>query len=219
MATVKEKKRYPLTLQDLAEKFGPMPLERIRFDPMPGTAREKDVLEIQLREDRLYELVDGVLLEKTVGFRESILAVVLCRILSTFVKVHKLGVVAGADGMMRLARGLVRIPDVSFISWDRLPDRNIPKKPIPNLSPDLAIEVLSTSNTQKEMKRKLKDYFGSKVRVVWFVDPQQRTVEVFTSPNQSKILKERQTLTGGQVLPGFSLVLEDLFAELDISGG
>lgn len=216
MATVKTKKRHRLSLQDLAEKFGSIPLERIRIRPFPGTAKEKDVLEIHLRENRLCELVDGVLVEKTGGFREAYLAVVLGNILHAFVKAHKLGIVVGADGMMRLAAGLVRIPDVAFISWERLPN-GIPKKPIPNLAPDLAVEVLSAGNTEKEMKRKLKDYFASKVRLVWFVDPEQRTVEVFTSPNQSKILKEGQTLTGGQVLPEFSLALTDLFAELDVS--
>jgi Uma2 family endonuclease len=217
MATVKTRKHDQLTLRDLAEKLGPMPLERIRFEPLPGTAREKDVLEIHLRENRLCELVDGILVEKTVGFREAYLAVVLGNILHSFVKAHKLGIVVGADGMMRLAHGLVRIPDLSFVSWERLP-QGIPNNPIPNLAPDLAIEILSTSNTVKEMKRKLKDYFASKVRLVWFVDPERRTVEVFTSPTQSKMLKEGQTLTGGQVLPGFSLALKELFAELDASG-
>ncbi len=211
-------KQKRLNLRDLAEKFGPMPLERIRFQPLPGTARPKDVLEIHLHEDRLYELVDGVLVEKTVGFREAILAVVLGHLLHTFAKAHKLGVVAGADGMVRLAQGLVRIPDVSFISWERLPEKKVPKKPIPNLVPDLAVEILSVSNTEQEMKRKLKDYFHSKVRLVWFVDPEQRTVEVFTSPSQSRVFKEGQTVSGGQVLPGFSLSVKELFAELDISG-
>ena len=64
-----------LTLADLVERFGPMPDGRIRMDPPPGTATEQDVIDIEARESRLCELVDGVLVEKTVGIYESYLAV------------------------------------------------------------------------------------------------------------------------------------------------
>ena len=73
-----------LTLADLAERFGPMPLWRIRFDPWPGTATEEDVLAIYAREDRACELVDGILIEKTTVFRESILAALLIKIMGNF---------------------------------------------------------------------------------------------------------------------------------------
>src|SRR5208283_3798107 len=139
------------TIADLLHRFGPMVVRRIRFDPPPGTATEEDVAAIHDREDRLYELVDGVLVEKTVGFYESYLAVLLATFVRIFVAERNLGIVAGADGMMRLALGLVRIPDVSFVSWDRLPGRRLPREPIPALAPDLAIEVLSPSNTRQEM--------------------------------------------------------------------
>jgi Uma2 family endonuclease len=80
--------------------------------------------------------------------------------------------------------------------------------------PDLAIEVLSPSNTPQEMERKLNDYFRARVRVVWYVDPRQRTVEVFTGVDRSTLLREGQTLTGDPLLPGFNLALRDLFAQL-----
>jgi Uma2 family endonuclease len=111
--------------------------------------------------------------------------------------------------------GLVRIPDISFISWDRLPSRYYPKEPIPNLAPDLAVEVLRESNTAKEMKRKLQEYFAVGVRLVWFADPKARTVEVFTAADRSTTLEENQTLDGGDVLPGFALPLAALFDRLD----
>ena len=63
-----------LTIADLLEQFGPIPASRIRHDPPPGTATEEDVVEIEAREDRLYELIDGVLLEKAVGYYEAYLA-------------------------------------------------------------------------------------------------------------------------------------------------
>jgi Uma2 family endonuclease len=199
------------TLTDLVAKFGPLPASRIRHDPPPGTATEQDVIDIQTREKRLCELVDGVLVEKTMGFFESHVAAILIRFLDTFLDKHDLGIVAGADGILRLGYGLVRIPDVSYVSWARLPHGRIPRQPIPNLVPDLAVEILSKSNTKKEMGRKLRDYFKSGVRLVWYVDPEARTIQVYTSVFKSKRLGVSQTLEGGPVLPGFSLSLRAFF--------
>ena len=111
------------TAADLVAHFGPIPLDRVRHDPLPGMATEADLLRINERHEALCELIDGVLVEKAVGNYESMLAVILGRFLSSFVAEHDLGVVLGADGMLRLRSGLVRLPDVSFVSWDRLPDR------------------------------------------------------------------------------------------------
>ncbi|HEV3021119.1 MAG TPA: Uma2 family endonuclease [Pirellulales bacterium] len=202
-----------LTINHLAELFGDMPAWRIRNVPAPGTATEDDVIEIEKREDRLCELVDGVLVEKTVGYEESCLTVELIALIRNFVKAHRLGRVSGPDGMVRLFPGLVRIPDVAFASWKKFPERRGRRKPLPDLVPDLAVEVLSEGNTPKEMSRKLDDYFDAGVRLVWFVDPRKRTVEAFTGRTSSKLLRERETLSGGKVLPGFSLPLEELFAD------
>jgi Uma2 family endonuclease len=206
------------TLADLVKQLGGIPLDRIRLQPSPGTATERDVLDVERRENRLCELVDGVLVEKAMGFRESLLACALIEFLRAFVRPRKLGVVAGADGMMRLASGLVRIPDVSFVSWGRLPARRVPTTPIPRLAPDLAVEVISEGNTKREMERKLREYFEAGVLLVWLIDPKARTVAVYTAVDQFIVLGEKQTLDGGPVLPGFSLPLAQLFAELDLDG-
>jgi Uma2 family endonuclease len=203
------------TVADLLETFGPISAYRIRHDPAPGTATVQDVIAIHDRENRLCELVDGVLVEKIMAFKESCLAVLLAGLLRSYVVPRKLGVIAGEGGMMEMASGLVRIPDVSFVSWRRFPNRRIPDEPVPNLAPDLAVEVLSPGNTKKERERKLQDYFDAGVLLVWFVDPRKRTVKVYTSPDQFTLLRQNQTLDGGAVLPGFSLPLRELFAELD----
>ena len=80
-----------LTVADLLERFGPIAHLRIRQVPPPGTATEQDVVDIHDREDRLYELVDGVLVEKAMGLSESILAVALAAFLRDFVKARRLG--------------------------------------------------------------------------------------------------------------------------------
>src|SRR5262249_1609298 len=123
-----------------------------------------------------------------------------------------LGVTAGEAGMMRLTSGLARIPDLSFISWARLPGRELPAEPIPDLVPDLAVEVLSEGNTEEEINRKLREYFRAGTRLVWIVDPKNRTVKVYTSPSRSKLLTEDRTLDGGKVAPGFALPLAQFFA-------
>ncbi|HEX7447496.1 MAG TPA: Uma2 family endonuclease [Pirellulales bacterium] len=201
-----------ITLTELVRLFGPMPAWRIRSVPAPGTATEPDVVEIERSENRLCELVDGVLVEKVVGFYESILAIALARRLGDFVEAHNLGVVTGEGGMMRLFPGLVRIPDVAFASWKEFPE-GVTDEPVPEIVPDLAVEVLSEGNTKQEMDRKLSDYFDAGVRLVWLVEPRKKTVEVFSAKDASIVLDENATLTGGEVLPGFSLPLKSLFAK------
>jgi len=192
---------------------GGVPADRVRLHPAPGSATEKDVLEIHAREKRLCELVDGVLVEKPMGYYESRLAMLLGHFIQAFLDQHDLGIVAGPDGMLRLAAGLVRIPDVSFVSWTRLPGRRIPRQPIPDLVPDLAVEVLSPGNTEREMARKLDEYFAAGVRLVWFVDPSARTVVVYTSPGESVVLGANDVLEGVPVLPGFSLAVNKLIEQ------
>jgi Uma2 family endonuclease len=104
------------------------------------------------------------------GFRESYLGGILTTILWTFVRQRNLGLVTGASGMMRLMAGLVRIRDAAFISWSRLPNRRVPTEPIPDIAPDLAVEVLSAGNTAREMARKRQKYFVTGVQVVWEVN-------------------------------------------------
>jgi Uma2 family endonuclease len=202
------------TVADLLEQLGGIDPRRVRLRPAPGTATEDDVLDIHDRTGRIYELVDGVLVEKTMGLLESTLASWIGYLLQTFLQQHDLGFLAGEAGATRLMPGLVRIPDVSFISWDQLPKREVPTDPLPDLAPALAVEVLSEGNTEQEMARKLREYFQSGVRLVWLVDPIPRTVRVYTAPDQSVVLTEEQTLDGGDVLPGLTLPLRTVFSRV-----
>ena len=213
MAHATEPEKGTWTAADLTRRFGAIPLHRIRHEPPPGLATERDAVEIHDREGRLYELVDGVLVENTVGTYESYLAALLVQLLGAFVREHDLGIVLGANGMIRLAPGLVRIPDVSFVSWQRLPGRRIPREPIAELAPDLAVEVISKSNTPEEMQQKLSDYFEAGVEQVWYVyHSPRREVQSYTTPEQRALWTEQQTLDGGDVLPGFTLALPEFFA-------
>jgi Uma2 family endonuclease len=206
------------TLADLLERLGDIPLSRIRLRPAPGAATEADVLALEIHENRLCELVEGVLVEKVMGFQEACLAGVLLALLRDFVVPRNLGLVSGADGMMRLLPGLIRIPDVAFVSWDRLPGRRMPTDAVPGIAPDLAAEVLSPGNTDAEMARKRHDYFAAGVRLVWEVNLRRRSVTIYTTANSGRYVGADETLDGGDVLPGFSVPLGSLFAELDRQG-
>ena len=199
-------------VSDLLATLGDIPLDRIRLRPRPGTATEEDVITSKDRFNRICELVDGTLVEKTVGYYESRLAGVLVTILEIFCAKHNLGIVLTADGLTRIRRGRVRAPDVSFYSWSHFPGHLLPAGQILDMAPDLAVEVLSPSNTKDEMARKRQEYFAGGTRLVWEVDPDKRTVRVYTSPTRSRLLREDKTLDGGDVLPGFRLSIRTLFS-------
>jgi len=198
------------TVAGLLDHLG-VPPERILLRPPPGTATEKDVTELDDHHDRLCELIDGVLVEKTMGYVESMLSVEIILLIRQFTGEHDLGIVLGEAGTLRILPDQVRIPDVCFISWDRFPNRQMPDVPIPDLAPDLAVEVLSKSNTEREMDRKLGDYFAAGVRLVWYVDAASRTARAYRAVDKVEQIGEDGVLDGHDVLPGFTLSLAELF--------
>jgi len=200
-------------LADLLEGLGNVPPERILTKPPLGTATEQDALEVDRRKGLTPELIDGVLVEKTVRYAESRLALILAFRLEEFIGPRKLGWLGGADGPLKILPDQIRVPDLSFISRDQFPSGEMPDVPIPRIAPDLAVEILSRGNTQGEMQRKLVDYFAAGVRLVWYIDPREKMVRVYTTPNQCSTLGEDGLLDGGEVLPGFRLELKELFAK------
>lgn len=217
MAQALASKAEALTLAELHELFGPMPAWRIRSQPAPGTATEEDWLALAYDIQKRCELTNGVLVEKPVGYMESRLATVLSYLIERFLETHPLGIVVGESAASRLLPGLIRAPDVSFVSWDRLPGRRVPREPLPNLAPELAVEILSKSNTKKEMDAKLHEYFAAGVTLVWYVDPRKRTARVYTSPEAVTKIGFDGVLSGGDVLPGFTVSLKEWFERADPS--
>jgi Uma2 family endonuclease len=206
------------SLGELLGSLGGVSPERVRMKPAPGTATVRDVVRLRDKTRRLYELVDGTLVEKILGYRESVVASTLGKYVDRWNDDNgEIGVVAGEGGTIKLMDKLVRAPDLSFTYLDRLPNRRVPDVPVPDIAPDLAVEVLSESNTREEMERKLKEYFLSEVQLVWFIDPRKRTVRVYTSPDDMMELGEGDTLDGGRVLPGFSVLVARLFDKLEPS--
>ena len=77
---------------------------------------------------------------------------------------------------------------------------------------DLAVEVLSESNTRAEMQRKLAEYFSAGTRLVWYLDPPNRAMAIYTSPSDSRMLGYDAVLDGGSVLPGLALPVASIFS-------
>ena len=161
-----------------------------------------------------YELVDGELMERNMGAVSSWVAGRVLVLLSAVVEGDKLGWVLGADASYQcfgddLDR--VRKPDVSFICRGRLPDEELPQGHV-KLAPDLAVEVVSPNDRYLEVQAKVVEYLTAGVRLVWVIDPDNRTVTIRAlEADQPMELREHDELTGGDVLPGFRCRVSDLF--------
>src|SRR3954452_5315565 len=171
------------TVADLLAELGGIGPDRVIMTPPPGTATEADVIALaSAPRKRLCELIDGTLVDKAVGFRESVVGAYLGCDLFRAAALASAGMGLGAGAAVRLWPRRVRIPDGAYYSWDRLPGRRIPDEPIPEIAPDLAFDVIKTGNTVPELDRKRSDYFRAGVRLAWQIDVRARTVAVYTSP-------------------------------------
>ena len=110
----------PKSFADVLHQLGDVSAERVLFPA--GDATEADVTRLLDGDDKhICELIDGFLVEKVMGLRESILASIISDYLREFVREHDLGFVFGADGLIRLWPGRIRFPDTGFCSWDQVP--------------------------------------------------------------------------------------------------
>ena len=136
-------------MDELLARLGNISPKRVLLAPAPGTATVRDVTRLLDRHKRKFELVDGTLVEKVMGQKESFIAMEIGFILKEWNRAAgNVGMILGAGGPFHLMQKLVRIPDVSFTNWDHLPGRHVPTEPVPDVSPDLAVEVLSEGNTR-----------------------------------------------------------------------
>jgi Uma2 family endonuclease len=166
-----------------------------------------------------FELIDGVPTEKQpMGLFANILATYIATAINNFALPRKLGLAIN-ETTYKINEENSRRPDVSYVEFSRLPPLSILGTDPPHLecSPNLAVKVVSPSNTFSEIERRLEDFFATGVQMVWVISPQTRFVYSFSSRTDCKILSETESLDGGTVLPGFSLPLAQLFGVIDPS--
>jgi Uma2 family endonuclease len=133
-------------------------------------------------------------------------------LLRHFANAHHLGRVTVESGVVtERDPDTVRGPDVSYWSYERLPADQEPEG-YPEVAADLCVEVLSPSDRPGKMREKVREYFTRGVRMVWLIDSDDRNVWVYRAPDEARVLHESATLSGEDVLPGFTCRVADLFA-------
>ena len=170
---------------------------------------------IVVPDDMLYEVVDGQIKEKIMGVQECAIATLLIEFLAPFLRANRLGRLFG-ETMFRIdqAKDLQRRPDVAFVSRAKWPaNRRPPKVSVWDLVPDLAIEIVSPTNSASEVQKKIYEYFEAGVIRVWIIYPEQKSIHIYSSPKQIQGLQLGDELDGGDLIPGFRLPLAALFED------
>jgi Uma2 family endonuclease len=172
-----------------------------------------DALVDQAEPEGLYEVIDGRIVEKAVGAYENWLALVSGARLDRFTEQHAIGrAVMEMIFDFRPQVDRERRPGVAFVSFERWPrDGRIPRTRSWAVVPELAIEIVSRTNTADEVAEKLEEYFQVGVRLVWVVYPVRMRIYAYTSPSQVRVLGPDDVLDGNDVLPGLSISLRELF--------
>ena len=161
-----------------------------------------------------YEVVRGIVVEKpAMGVYETHIASVLMIMLADFLKTHRLGRLESEMLFsLDVAVDLKRRPELTFISNERWPrNRAVPRTAAWDVVPDLAIEIISSTNLASGVLIKVGEYFQHGVRCVWVVYPVEEQVYVYDSVTSVRILTRADRLAVPSILPQFELPLESLF--------
>lgn len=163
-------------------------------------------------DDRL-ELVRGrIVREPPANFRHGQVDSRLAYRIRRWVDEHGLGEVVTNVGFVLSERpATVRGPDIAFVSRERIPAEVAPTG-FARFMPDLAVEILSPSNTASDVQEKVLEYLEAGVRLIWIVDPRHRRATVYRSRSDIRLLSEEDHLDGDPVLPGFTVALSEVLA-------
>jgi len=161
--------------------------------------------------DERVELCEGELIRMSpTGAEHGIVAGNVARILGHHIYQQGLGTVLTAEAGFRLSESTVRAPDVSFISAARLAAVGRTKGFFPG-APDLAVEIVSPDDSAGDLAKKIQEYFAAGARLVWVLYPNIRQLHSYTASSAVRVLGASETLTGEEMLPGFSVRVADYF--------
>jgi Uma2 family endonuclease len=158
------------------------------------------------------ELLRGELIMMSpAGSRHGMIAARISGLLWDFVEPRSLGTVFGAETGFRIASNpdTVRAPDVAFIRRERLAE-GLPDGFFPG-PPDLAVEVLSPNDRAGDVLAKVQDWLNAGTAALWIVDPKTETVTIYGPDRKAAMAASTDTLSGGDLLPGFSVPVAELF--------
>ena len=179
---------------------------------LPITITPDDVERASERDGKLYELIDGELKEKAVGFVALFIATRIAARLNDVFYPHQGA--AAVEVMIYCfdRRNHGRKPDVVYVAADRLPGRKIPEGDL-NFAPDLVVEVLSPGNSGIELDEKLNEYLGAGVALVWIVNPAAQTIRVYRNDGTTRLFRAGDVIENEPLLPGFRLVTGEVFPQ------
>lgn len=162
--------------------------------------------------DQRIELVNGEIIAMPLnGGQHGVIALELCVLLGNFIDKHDLGYsIAGGTGY-QVSEWTVRVPDFGYIRRDRLPD-GLPEDFVP-LAPDLAVEVISHDDKAEIIHGRVLDLLSVGTHLMWVIYLTNRTAVVHT-PEGSHTIDSNGILDGGDVLPGFSVPLKEVFSRV-----
>ncbi len=174
---------------------------------------DEELMALPDDEGQRYELWDGeLIIMSPASVRHEEISFRLLLALGNFAEQHRLGQVYGGNAGFRLDRLTMYAPDVSFVSKERWRVvRQDPDK-FGSAAPDLAVEILSPSDTIRQTESKIADYFAHGARLAWLVNPRRLQVRVYRRPGEHVLLAGSQAeLDGEDLLPGFKYTLGSLF--------
>ena len=174
-----------------------------------GFATLQDLLNTP-KDGNKYELVDGEIVVSPAGMRHSEVGINIAGLIWEFLQRNPIGKVYASDVGIAFPNGNVRSPDVTFVSIGKLPEGRSPET-FGELIPDLAVEVLSPSDSLKELGKKIGEFLENGVPLVWLVDPARETVTIYRSLTETQQLTSKDTITAESVLSGFSVPVSRFF--------
>lgn len=169
---------------------------------------------LELPDGDRYEVIDGALKQRIMSFRNAVLATRIAAMVAEWSDLGHPGTVTGSDGgytIFSWSPGDVRMPDVSYISRDRL--RKSPSRGWVDVAPEFAVEVVSPTDRITDLEDKARDYIRAGVDLVWVVVPSTQSVHVWRKDGSRSVLQSGETLSGESVLDGFTVDVADLFEE------
>jgi len=183
---------------------------------IPATLTPEDVERASRRDERRYELINGELREKIVGWEPLFIAGRIAGRLNTCLYPRHGAAAVGPMIYCFDRPDYGPKPDVVYVRLERLPDRQIPREDL-HLPPDLAAEVLSPDTRALDLEVRLDDYLSAGIPLVWIVNPNRRTIRVYRSDGTTRSFQAKDLVENEPLLSGFRMVVGEVFPQMPAS--
>jgi Uma2 family endonuclease len=181
---------------------------------LPGGSAITPERLLRMPDGKNYELIDGELVERKMSVLSGVVASRTNRLLGNYCEERNLGWVMDSEVGYQCfpwKPDRVRRADVSFIAGQRYSLDQLSREGYSSVPPDLVVEVISPKDLAKELDEKLEDYLRARVKLIWVINPETRTLQVYYPDGTSRRLHEADDVSGDDVIPGFRCSVATLF--------